>query len=220
MVENKDLPEMSFEDDFVRKIIEAENRYCQEITITDVQGECPYGHVKGDVFRVTNCNNDGLCGALYKAIHSQIITLHYGGSLPWEKTPDEFRGLCPEMGKVSVSVKRIEKEDFTFFKTLPPPRDMTQKGFRGIDKYRLVIEITGLENECAWGHSPGERFEVDPFNTGGVCGYLYSRIYDFINLYNSGANLPWEFEENTIMSACPDSYNLISFRLIRESRTT
>ena len=220
MVENKDLPEMSFEDDFVRKIIEAENRYCQEITITDVQGECPYGHVKGDVFRVTNCNSDGLCGALYKAIHSQIITLHYGGSLPWEETPDGFRGMCPEMGKVSVSVKRIEKGDFTFFKTLPPPIDMTQKGFQGIDKYRLAIEITGLENECAWGHSPGERFEVDPFNTGGVCGYLYSRIYDFINLYNSGANLPWEFEENTIMSACPDSYNLISFRLIRELRTT
>ena len=220
MVENKDLPEQSFEDDFVRKIIEAENRYCQEITITSVQGECPYGHAKGDVFRVTNCNNDGLCGALYKAIHSQIITLHYGGSLPWEETPDGFRGLCPEMGKVGVSVKRIEKGDFTFFKTLPPPKDMTQKGFRGIDKYRQVIEITGLENECAWGHSPGERYEVDPFNTGGVCGYLYSRIYDFINLYNSGANLPWEFEDNIIMSACPDSYNLISFRLIRELRTT
>jgi uncharacterized repeat protein (TIGR04076 family) len=220
MVENKDLPELSFEDDFVRKITEAENRYCQEITITNVQGECPYGHVKGDVFRVTNCNSDGLCGALYKAIHSQIITLHYGGSLPWEKTPDGFRGLCPEMGKVSVSVKRIEKGDFTFFKTLPPPKDMTKKGFPGIDKYRLTIEIIGLENECAWGHSPGKRYEVDPFNTGGVCGYLYSRVYDFINLYNSGANLPWEFEENTIMSVCPDSYNLISFRLIRELRST
>ena len=110
MEEKKDLRELTFEDDFVRKITEAENRYYQEITITNVQGGCPYGHVAGDVFRVTNCNNDGLCGALYKAIHSQIITMHYGGSLPWEETPDTFRGLCPEMGKVRVSVKRIERE--------------------------------------------------------------------------------------------------------------
>jgi len=219
MEEKKELQELTFEDDFVRKITEAENRYYQEITITNVQGECPYGHVVGDVFRVTNCNNDGLCGALYKAIHSQIITMHYGGSLAWEETPDAFRGLCPEMGKVRVSVKRIEKGDFTFFKTMPAPRDMTQKGFRGIDKYRLTIEITDLANECAWGHSTGQRYEVDLFNTGGVCGYLYSRIYDFINLYNSGVNLPWEFEKDTIMSVCPDSYNLISFRLIRELRT-
>src|SRR5210317_910409 len=130
MEEKKDLQELTFEDDVVRKITEAENRYYQEITITNVQGECPYGHVTGDVFRVTNCNNDGLCGALYKAIHSQIITLHYGGSLPWEKTPDTFRGLCPEMGKVQVSVKRMEKGDFTFFKTMPTPRDMTRKGFQ------------------------------------------------------------------------------------------
>ena len=218
MEENKDLQELTFEDDFVRKFTEAENRYYQEITITNVQGECPYGHAVGDVFRVTNCNNDGLCGALYKAIHSQIITMHYGGSLPWEETPDGFRGLCPEMGRVRVSVKRIEKGDFTFFKTQPAPRDMTRKGFRGVDTYRLIIEITDIANECAWGHSAGERYEVDPFNTGGVCGYLYARIYDFINLYNSGVSPPWEFEENSIMSVCPDSYNLVSFRLIRELR--
>ena len=96
---------------------------------------------------------------------------------------------------------------------------MTRKGFQGMDTYRLIIEITDVANECAWGHSAGERYEVDPFNTGGVCGYLYARIYDFINLYNSGVSPPWEFEKNTIMSACPDSYNLVSFQLIRELRT-
>jgi len=218
MVEKKDLLELTFEDDFVRKFIEAENRYYQEVTITNVEGECPYGHKAGDVFRVTNCNNDGLCGALYKAIHTQIITMHYGGSLPWEENPDTFRGLCPKLGKVRVSVKRIEKGDFKFFKTRPAPRDMTQRGFRGVDKYRLIIEITDVANRCAWGNRAGKRYEVDPFNTGGVCGYLYARIYDFINLYNSGVSPPWEFEKNTIMSVCPDSYNQVSFRLIRELR--
>lgn len=219
MAEKKSLQELTFEDDFVRKFKEAENRYYQEITITSVQGNCPYGHVAGDVFRVTNCNNDGLCGALYKSIHSQIITMHYGGSIPWEDETDMFRGACPELGKVRVSAKRIEKRDFKFFKTRPVPKDMTHKGFTGVDKYRLIIEITDVANTCAWGNKAGMRYEVDPFNTGGVCGYLYTRVYDFINLYQSGVSAPWEFEKDTIMSVCPDRYNEVSFRLIRELRS-
>jgi uncharacterized repeat protein (TIGR04076 family) len=59
---------------------------------------------------------------------------------------------------------------------------------------------------------------VDPFNVGGVCGYLYSKTYDFINLYFSGVSAPWEMEANTIYSVCPDSYNQTSFRMVREER--
>jgi hypothetical protein len=29
-----------------RSVLEAENRYYQKVTITDVAGECPYGHKK------------------------------------------------------------------------------------------------------------------------------------------------------------------------------
>lgn len=208
----------SLSDDFVRKFIEAENSYYQEVIITEVIGECPFGHKEGEKYIVTNCNNDGLCGSLYKAIHSPIITLHYGGGLPWEKNQDTYKGLCPEMGKVRVEAKRFKKKDFSFLKTRPQARDMTGKGFAGVDKYRVFIEIMDIANNCAWGNKKGQKYEVDPFNVGGVCGYLYSKAYDFINLYFAGASPPWEVEENTIYSVCPDSYNQTSFRMIRQNR--
>jgi uncharacterized repeat protein (TIGR04076 family) len=144
--------------------------------------------------------------------------MHYGGSIPWEEDPNGFRGLCPEMGRVQVSVKRVEKEDFKFLKTRASARDMTGKGFRGLDEYKLIIEISDVANKCAWGNRAGKRYEVDPFNTGGVCGYLYTRYYDFITLFSSGASVPWEFEKDTLMSVCPDSYNQVSFSLIRQKR--
>jgi len=217
-MEVKQIKDQPLTDDVVRKFVEAENRYYQEVTITGVTGDCPYGHKQGEIYRVTNCNNDGLCGSLYKAIHSSIITLHYGGGLPWEKNQGTFNGLCPEMGKVQVTVKRIRKQDYTFFKTRPPARDMTGKGFSGLDRYKVVIEIIDIANKCPWGNRAGQKYEVDPFNVGGVCGYLYSKIYDFINLYFSGVSAPWEMEANTIYSVCPDSYNQTSFRMVREER--
>ena len=218
MTEEKQNNDYVFPEDFVRKIIEAENRYYQEVTITKVNGECPFGLKEGEVYRVTNCNTDGICGSLYKSIHSQIITLHYGGGLPWEKDQASFKGLCPEMGKVQVDVKRIEKENFKFCKTKPEPRDMTGKGMPGVDKYRVFIEIIDVANVCAWGNRAGLRYEVDPFNVGGVCGYLYSKAYDFINVYYAGKNLAWEFEPNVMNSVCPDRHNQTSFRIIREER--
>jgi uncharacterized repeat protein (TIGR04076 family) len=55
-------------------------------------------------------NCDGLCGAMYQAVHSQIVTLHHGGSLQWAGDPETHSGVCPE-GVVSLEVKRVEKKD-------------------------------------------------------------------------------------------------------------
>ena len=85
MAEKKDLTEMTFEQEIVRQFTESENRYRHDVTVTAVDGVCPFGHKKGDTFQVTNCNNDGLCGALFKSIHSQLTTSHYGGSIPGRK---------------------------------------------------------------------------------------------------------------------------------------
>jgi len=40
-------------EDGLAAIFRAENRYYQEITITNVQVECPYGHKVGDQFKMT-----------------------------------------------------------------------------------------------------------------------------------------------------------------------
>jgi uncharacterized repeat protein (TIGR04076 family) len=201
----------------LKRFRDFENRYYQEVTITKVIGECPYGHREGEKYNVTNCNSSGLCGALYKRIHDSIVTLHYWGSLPWEKDPDRFTDMCPEM-KVQVAVRRFEKEQPGMLKSTAPFRAMTGKGFPCVDRYRAFIEILGVAHICAWGNKEGQRFEIDPFNTGGVCGFLYSKIYPYLNVLLSGVNFPWSAQDHQMISVCPDSYNQTSFRLLIENR--
>ena len=184
---NEDKKEWDEDNDIVAKILKGENRYYQEVTITKVDGECPYGHKKGENFKLTALNSDGLCGSLYKAIHASVVVLHYGGSVLWEKNPDTFIGFCPEMNRVMVEVKRFEQESPVIVKTKTPYRNMTGKGFPAIDKYRVFVEVLDIARKCYWGHRAGQKFEVDPFNVGGACGLLYSQLYPFIQTLLSGA---------------------------------
>ena len=64
----------------------------------------------------------------------------------------------------------------------------------------------------------GQRFEIDPFNTGNVCGFLYSKVYPYLNVHLSGASVPWAMDDNVVHSVCPDSYNQTSFRMVIEER--
>ncbi len=217
MEDEKQIFDQEYSDEAVAYIKEVENRYYQEVTISKVTGNCPYGHKEGEKYRVTSLNNDGLCGSLYHTLHAPFTTLHYGGGQPWEKDIDIFKGVCPEM-KVQVDVKRIEQETPTYLKTVKEPRDMTGKGFPGLDKYRVYLEIISIANFCFWDHKEGQRLEVDPFNIGGVCGFMYWELYHFINLLLSGGSLPWEAEENIIHGCCPDVFNQVTYRLMREER--
>ena len=194
------------------------NKYYHETTITLVNGNCPYGHKEGEKFKVTSMNHDCMCGSLYQTIQPHIQTLMYGGGLPWEKSSDAFTASCPEMGKVQVGVKRFEQDKPVFVKTRTDIQDMTGKGFPSLDKYKVFLEVISIENICMWGHKPGERFEVDPFNPGRTCGALYRVVYPLLNLLFSGGSLPWEVETNEAHGACPDPYDLLTYRLVREER--
>jgi uncharacterized repeat protein (TIGR04076 family) len=204
-------------DDVVARIMEVVNRYYQEATVTEVAGSCPYGHCKGDKFKVTSMNSDGLCGALYQAIHSQIVTLHHGGTMQWGKDPDMHRGVCPE-GVVHLEVKRVAKQDRAFFKTPTKTVDMTGKNFPGIDKYKIYLEVISIANNCVWGHREGEILELDAFNVGNCCGFMYRGIYHYINLLLSGGGLAWEGDQHIVHGCCPDPFNQLTYRLIREER--
>jgi len=201
------------------EVIKAINRYHQEATITAVTGKCPYGHTEGEKFIVTAMNSDGLCGSLYQAIHPSIVTLENGGGVIWERNAGSFKASCPEGGKLQVEVKRFENKNPTKrLKTVKDLKDMTKKGFLGLDEYRVFIEVLGIERNCMWGHKVGDKHEIDPFNVGGICGYLYWEIYSFINLLYTGGGMPWEGDKNIVHGTCPDPYDLLSYRLIREKR--
>ena len=193
------------------------NRYYEELTISKITGPCPYDHKEGDNFKLTCMCSDSLCGSMYQEIHPALTTLHYGGGLPWGDDPLSFKGTCPE-GKVHVKGRRIEQPKPCFVRTKTKTIDMTGKGFPGVDEYRINLEVISVANKCEWGHCEGKKNELDIFNIGEVCGFMYWEIYHFINLLISGGSLAWEADPNIIHGVCPDAFNQVTYRLIREKR--
>jgi uncharacterized repeat protein (TIGR04076 family) len=164
-------------------------------------------------------NSDGICGSLLKAIFSEIVILHYGGSVLWEKSPDTFRGCCPEKGIVQVEGKRVKQQEPVLLKTPFQHTDMTGKGFSLLDQHRLCVEVRDIAVTCFWGHKIGDIFEVDPFNVGGACCFLYVQLYPYLHVLLSGATPGWAFEEHTVSGECPDTYDRLCYRLFLEKRT-
>ena len=124
--------------------------------------------------------------------------------------------MCPEM-KVQVEIRRMEQEERNLLKTQAQPRNMVGKGFPAIDKYRAFVEIMDVDKVCAWGHGSGQKLEIDPFNVGDVCGFLYNKVYPYLNILLAGVTLPWMSEDDRVMyQICPDSYNQTSYRLYLE----
>ncbi len=104
MEEKKDfLPEVT--KDVMIHVAKSVKKYYQEVTITKVNGVCPYGHKEGDKHRITSTVHNGLCGALWQSNHSSIASLHYGGSVCLDNELHHFKGLCPEMGRVAIEVR-------------------------------------------------------------------------------------------------------------------
>jgi len=212
------MPEDNGVQAYIEQVLRGENRYYQEVTVNKVHGACPFGHREGETYIVTAMNTGGLCGALLKEIFAPVTVLHYGGGLLWAPRPDEFNGRCPEGGTVEVAVKRCVNRDAVCVRTACLHRDMTGRGYPALDRYRMVLEVFDIAGSCYWGHVAGDRIEIDPFNTGGACGLLYTQLYPYLHVLLSGATPPWALQEHSISGECPDVYNRLSFRLFCEER--
>jgi uncharacterized repeat protein (TIGR04076 family) len=200
-------------DEYAAQVLRLEHRYYQEVTVTRVNGECPYGHKVGDTFKVTAMNSDGICGSLLQGIFSPIVSLHYGGSLLWEKQPGTFFGRCLEGGTVEVAVKRVEQKEPVLLQTPLTLKDMRGKGFPLLDQYRLMVEVRDIVVRCIWGHKIGDVFEVDPFNVGGACCFLYTQLYHYIHVLLSGSTPGWATEQHEVNGECPDTYDRLAYKL-------
>ena len=205
-------------EEYASKVIKAENRYYQQVTIKRVRGTCPYGHREGDIFRVTAMNGDGICGSLLQGIFSPLAALHYGGNILWQKNAGTYSGCCLENGIVEAEVKRIEQKEPVLLKTPYAFKDMTGKGYPALDSYRVFVEVRDIAVACLWGHKIGDVFEVDPFNMGGACSFLYTQLYPYIHVLLSGTTPGWATEEHAMSGECPDTYDRLCYKLFLEKR--
>jgi uncharacterized repeat protein (TIGR04076 family) len=205
-------------DEFADRVLKAEHRYYQQVTIRKVHGNCPYGHREGDAFRVTAMNSDGICGSLLQGIFSPVAGLHYGGNILWEKTAGTYTGRCLENGRVEAGIQRVEQKEPVLLKTPAAFKDMTGKGYPVLDAYRVLVEVRDIAVACIWGHKIGDVFEVDPFNVGGACCFFYAQLYPYIHVLLSGATPGWAMEEHAVSGECPDTYDRLSYRLFLQKR--
>jgi uncharacterized repeat protein (TIGR04076 family) len=204
--------------EYTEQVLKLEHRYYQKVTVTKVNGTCPYGLRVGDSFKITAMNSAGICGSLLQGIISPIVSLHYGGSILWEKNSDSFTGRCLEDGKVEVAVKRVKQKEPVMLQTQFSFKDMRGKGFPLLDKYRLFVEVRDIAVRCIWGHKIGDMFEVDPFNVGGACCLLYTQLYPYLHVLLSGATPGWATEEHAVSGEYPDTYDRLAYKLFLVKR--
>ena len=95
---------------------------------------------------------------------------------------------------------------------------MTGKGYPTLDRYRVFVEVRDIAVNCYWGHRVGDVLEIDPFNVGGACCFLYAQLYPYMHVLLSGASPPWAWEEQTVLGECPDTYDRLAYRLFIKER--
>ncbi len=71
---------------------------------------------------------------------------------------------------------------------------------------KVRLTVVALEGTCSKGHRVGDVFEVDCYDAGGVCGYLYYTVFPFVSVLVHGGSYPWA-PDGRMRLPCPDAYN-------------
>ena len=79
-------------------------------------------------------------------------------------------------------------------------------------KPRLRATIIEIKGRCNAGHKLGDKFELDCYRPGGLCGFFYHAIFSSMQTFEYGGRMPW-WQGNSIILKCPDPMNQISIQL-------
>ncbi|MEW6606379.1 MAG: TIGR04076 family protein [bacterium] len=74
-------------------------------------GRCFYGYKEGDQFEFDGLTTvGGFCGAAYHTIFPSLFALRFGATFPFEKEEKVIHTTCPDGGKISFEIRKIEEE--------------------------------------------------------------------------------------------------------------
>jgi len=168
----------------------------------------------GDTFKVTAMNSDASAASLLQGIFSPIVSLHYGGLLSGRSSRAPSTVAALKAGRWSCRKEVEQKERGNLLQT--PFAFKTTARIKGHRARFLLCWISKavwwksvtLHSAMHLGHKIGNVFEVDPFNVGGACCFLYTQFYHYIHVLLSGINARLgnrtTFEVN---GECPDTYD-------------
>ena len=86
---------------------------------------------------------------------------------------------------------------------------------KGMKRNKVRIIVHSQVGKCESGHYVGQEFLFDNDLPQNFCPAAYHAIYPNLRTLQYGGNIPWE-EEGTVHIACPDPFNPLVFKLVRE----
>ena len=72
---------------------------------------------------------------------------------------------------------------------------------------KFTATVTDLKGTCRARHRIGQRFELNCYDTGGLCGFFYHDLYPYLLGLQYGAVFPWWGDQKVVEIECPDPYN-------------
>jgi len=80
------------------------------VKVSVTKGKCQGNyHKKGDSFIIDETTPDGMCISAWDVISPYVMTLLYGGNLPWEKEKGAAIIHCPDPKGITFELKRIDE---------------------------------------------------------------------------------------------------------------
>jgi uncharacterized repeat protein (TIGR04076 family) len=77
---------------------------------------------------------------------------------------------------------------------------------------KFIATITGQKGTCHANHKLGQKFELNCYDSGGLCGFFYHNIFPNLNVMQFDGKYPW-WEKDTIEVDCPDPTNTVSLKI-------
>ena len=82
---------------------------------------------------------------------------------------------------------------------------------------KIKCTVISVKGKCDAGHKVGDEFEVGYHTPAGMCNFAYGAISPFITTLQYGGTFPWSDDPDVVRPGCPDSDNVVTFELRRQS---
>jgi uncharacterized repeat protein (TIGR04076 family) len=97
---------------------------------------------------------------------------------------------------------------------------MEKKRLQHEGGYPVVIELIEAKDlsHCRFGYKVGDRWEVNVWESAGLCGLAYNAFFPFITMFQTGGRALWKrsgADVDQVIRTCPDLKPGFLFRIKR-----
>jgi uncharacterized repeat protein (TIGR04076 family) len=80
---------------------------------------------------------------------------------------------------------------------------------------KFIATVTSVKGSCHADHKVGQQFELNCYDSGGLCGFFYHDIFPSLSVMQFGGKYPWS-DRDAMELECPDRYNIVSLKVERK----